>query len=203
MEPIKTDDIDHDLITDFKNGSAKAMEEIIRRYEGPVFNFVLRMCGHVQDAEDVMQETFLSAFRSLPNFREKTKLKNWLFRIASRACIKKRRKKKSAPHQEIPLETLLVQEGPQGKHEIPDGSSDPAGELLRSELRQVIEEGIRSLPPKYRLVFNLRDFNGFDTEETAEILGITPQSVKTRLHRARLYLRDKISDHYQDGGHHA
>jgi len=202
MDLIKTDDIDHDLITQFKDGSTKAMEGIVQRYEGRIFNFVLRMCGQVQDAEDVMQETFLSAFRSLHEFREKTKLKNWLFRIASRACIKKRRKKKFEPHKEIPLESLLVQKGSRGKDEVPDWSSDPAEDLLRSELKQVIEDAIRSLPPKYRLVFNLRDFNGFDTEETAEILGITTQSVKTRLHRARLYLREKISDHYKDGDFH-
>jgi len=203
MDLIKTDDIDHDLITQFKNGSTEAMEGIVQRYEGRIFNFVLRMCGQVQDAEDVMQETFLSAFRSLHEFREKAKLKNWLFRIASRACIKKRRKKKFEPHKEIPLESLLAQKGSRGKDEIPDWSSDPADDLLRSELKQVIEDAIRSLPPKYRLVFNLRDFNGFDTEETAEILGITTQSVKTRLHRARLYLRAKISDHYKDGDEHA
>ena len=199
---MKTDDIDHDLITRFESGPPQAMEDIVERYEGPIFNFLLRMCGHVQDAEDVTQETFLSAFRSLPELREKTKLRNWLFRIASRACLKKRRKKKFEPHKEIPLEALSDRMGSRGKDEIRDWSSDPAGDLLRSELRQVLEEAIKSLPRKYRLVFNLRDLSGFDTEETAEILGITTQSVKTRLHRARLYLRQRISRHYLDGESH-
>jgi len=73
---------------------------------------------------------------------------------------------------------------------------------MRSELKQVIEEAVYSLPAKYKLVFNLRDMEGFSTEETADILGISVQSVKTRLHRARLYLREKISNHYKDNGGH-
>lgn len=202
MELIKTDDIDHDLISRFKHGSGEAMEQIVQRYEESIFNFVLRMCGQEQDAEDVMQDTFLSAFKSLGSFREETKLKNWLFRIASRACLRKRRKRKFEPRHEIPLESLIHEEGSGKKAEIPDWPSDPADDLLRSELKEVIGEAIRSLPPKYRLVFSLRDIQGFDTEETAEILGIKAQSVKTRLHRARLYLREKLSDHFPAGEHH-
>jgi len=89
------------------------------------------------------------------------------------------------------------------RFEIPDPSSDPSDDLMRSELKQVIEEAVYSLPPKYKLVFNLRDMEGFSTEETSEILGISIQSVKTRLHRARLYLREKISNHYTDEEGHA
>lgn len=190
---------DHQLITDFKAGSTEAMETIVERYENQVFTFGLRMCGHVQDAEDIVQETFLNAFRYLDGFREETKLRNWLFKIAARACIRKRRKKKCEPEKEISLESFVHENGNQGKYEIPDWSDDPSDSVLRSELKQVIDAAVLSLPTKYRLVFNLRDVEGFNTEETAEILGISPQSVKTRLHRARLFLREKISDHYKEG----
>jgi len=191
------------LISRFKQGSSEAMEKIVERYQESIFNFGLRMCGHMQDAEDIMQDTFLNAFNGLHAFREETKLKNWLFRIAAHACLRKRRKKKFQPDRELSLESFLPKEGTEARFEIPDPSSDPSDDLMRSELKQVIEEAVYSLPPKYKLVFNLRDMEGFSTEETSEILGISIQSVKTRLHRARLYLREKISNHYTDEEGHA
>ncbi|MBW1798021.1 MAG: sigma-70 family RNA polymerase sigma factor [Deltaproteobacteria bacterium] len=199
MNQIATNTIDHDLITQFKAGSMDAMEKIVERYETRIFTFGLKMCGHIQDAEDIVQETFLNAFRYLGRFREETKLKNWLFRIASRACIRKRRKKKCEPDHEISLESFVHEDGSDIKYEIPDWSEDPSANVLRSELKQVIDAAIQSLPHKYRLVFNLRDTEGFNTEETSKILGISIQTVKTRLHRARLFLREEISTHYREG----
>lgn len=199
MNETATDATDHNLISEFKSGSMEAMEKIVERYENQIFTFGLKMCAHLQDAEDIAQETFLSAFRYLGAFREETKLKNWLFKIAARACLKKRRKKKYEPDQEIPLDSFVHKDGSDGKYEIPDWSDDPSDNVLRAELKQVIDAAIQSLPPKYRLVFNLRDIEGFNTEETSEILEISIQSVKTRLHRARLFLREKISKHYRVG----
>lgn len=193
-----TNATDNHLVTKFKAGSMEAMEQIVGRYEERIFTFGMKMCGHLQDAEDITQETFLSAFRYLKGFRGETKLKNWLFKIAARACFKKRRKKKFEPDREISLESLMENEGPGSKYEIPDWSNDPSDNILRAELKQIIDTAIQSLPPKYRFVFNLRDIEGFNTQETAEILGISPQSVKTRLHRARLYLRKEISKHYKE-----
>ncbi|MBN2124439.1 MAG: sigma-70 family RNA polymerase sigma factor [Deltaproteobacteria bacterium] len=197
MNQKKIDDPDHDLITRFKQGSPGAMEEIVERYEERLFNFGLRMCGHIQDAEDIMQETFLNAFKSLMDFREETKLRNWLFKIAANACYRKRRKKKFEPEREISLEELGHPGQVQEPFEIPDGFANPADDLLRTELKQVIASAVRKLPPMYRLVFNLRDMEEFSTEETAEILDIPIQSVKTRLHRARLFLRKELSDYYR------
>ena len=197
MNLVKTDSTDHQLIEQFRNGSPEAMEKIVERYEESIFNFGLRMCGQVQDAEDIMQETFLNALRSLHNFREETKLKNWLFRIAANACLRKRRKKKFELERELSHESLMPGAGSEAKFDIPSLSPDPDSELLRAELRDVINDAVSSLPPKYRMVFSLRDVEGFDTEETAQILGITSQAVKTRLHRARLFLRKKISEHYR------
>ena len=195
MDKLSTDSTDHRLIANFKSGSMDAMEKIVKRYEDRIFTFGLKMCGQRQDAEDIAQDTFLSAFRHLDGFREETKLKNWLFKIAARACLKKRRKKKHEPDHEISLESFVPGEGSESRYEIPDWSQDPSDQVLRAELKQIIDSAIRSLPPKYRLTFNLRDIEGFNTEETAEILGISREAVKTRLHRARLFLREKISDH--------
>jgi RNA polymerase sigma-70 factor, ECF subfamily len=193
-------DIEHptdaELVEAFKQGSTEAMERIVEIYAPSVFTFGFKMCGHKQDAEDIAQETFLNAFRYLDRFRGETKLKNWLFKIAARACMRKRRKKKCAPDRELSLESF-IHDGKEIGLEIPDLAEGPSDQLLRAELRAKIDDAIRDLPPKYRIVFSLRDVQGFNTEETAEILGISIQSVKTRLHRARLFIREKISHHYE------
>lgn len=199
MNEPATESIDHRLISEFKAGSMEAMEKIVERYEERIFTFGLKMCGHLQDAEDIVQETFLNAFKYLKDFREETQLKNWLFKIAATACIRKRRKKKCEPDHEISLESFIPYNGADTRYEIPDWSDDPSDNMLRSELKRIIDAAIQTLAHKYRLVFTLRDIEGFSTQETADILGISTQSVKTRLHRARLFLREKISTAYKEG----
>ena len=199
MDKTSTDVTDHSLIAAFKAGDTEAIDKIVERYENPIFTFGLKMCGHLQDAEDIVQETFLSAFKYLDSFREETKLRNWLFKIAARACMRKRRKKKCEPERKISLESLIHKDGSDGKYEIPDWSDDPSDAFLRAELKEVIDNAILSLPTKYRLTFTFRDIEGFNTEETAALLEISKQSVKTRLHRARLFLREKIMSHYREG----
>ena len=199
MTSITSNPTDHHLIDEFKAGSMEAMEKIVGRYEDRIFTFGLKMCGHLQDAEDIAQETFLNAFRYLKDFRGETKLKNWLFKIAARACIRKRRKKKCEPDYEISLDSFIHEDGSDGKYEIPDWSDDPSDNFMRAELKKIIDAAIQTLPHKYRLVFNLREIEGFNTKETAEILGISTQSVKTRLHRARLFMREEISKQYMEG----
>jgi len=190
------DAIDHALIESFKAGSSEAIEKLVERYESRLFRFGLRMCGHQQDAEDIAQETLLSAFKNLDRFRQETPLKNWLFKIAARACFRRRRKKKGEPEREISIESLKENNG---DYVIPDFSETPDESVIRNELKAVIDGAVRELPSKYRMVFNLRDIEGFSTEETAGIVGISEQLVKTRLHRARLFLRNKISAAYKEG----
>lgn len=197
LENRPFDPIDHALIESFKAGSSEAIEKLVERYEKRLFSFGLRMCGHQQDAEDIAQETFLSAFRNLDRFRQETPLKNWLFKIAARVCFRKRRKKKGEPEREISIESLKEDNG---DYVIPDISETPDESVIRNELKTVIDGAVRELPSKYRMVFNLRDIEGFSTEETAGIVGISEQLVKTRLHRARLFLRNKISAVYKEGG---
>ena len=199
MNTLATDETDHLLITRFKAGSMDAMEKIVERYEDQIFTFGLKMCGHLQDAEDIVQETFLNAFKYLNDFREETKLRNWLFKIAARVCFRKRRKKKFEPERELSLESFVMKDGLSSSYDIPDLSNNPSEQLERNELKQIINKSILSLPPKYRFVFNLRDIEGFSTKEASEILGITAQTVKTRLHRARLFLREKISEQFNEG----
>lgn len=193
------DPLDKELIESFKAGAVSAAVRLMERYEDKIYTFGLRMCGAPQDAEDIAQETFLSAFRNLSQFRQETPLRNWLFTIAARACYRKRRKRKGEPDREISIESLKIGDGTGGDYQIPDPAEGPDEALLRLELKGIIDAAIKELPPKYRMVFNLRDIEGFSTEDTARIIGISVQLVKTRLHRARLFLRQKISAAYKGG----
>jgi RNA polymerase sigma-70 factor, ECF subfamily len=198
MGKLSAEPTDQELVEDIKAGSMEAMEKIIQRYEKPLYTFGLRMCGQKQDAEDMAQDALLSAFRYLGRFRGETKLRNWLFKIASRACLRRRRKKEGEPDRMLSLDLPGDGGEKDGPYDIPDWSGDPSDRIIQKELKRIIDSAIQALPPKYRLVFTLRDVEGLSTEDTAEVLHITPQSVKTRLHRARLFLRSEISTRYKE-----
>ncbi len=190
-------DADFELIRAINDGRPELFGELVRRYQRRLYNFGLKMCGNVQDAEDMVQDTFLNVFRYLKGFRYETRFRNWLYRIATSACIKKRRKSKYAPREEISLEEFYPAEGETPPAELPSWASVPLEEVLNQELARTLREGILALPEKYRLVVLLRDIEGFSTAETAKILGLTPANTKIRLHRARLYLRKQLQRYFE------
>lgn len=188
---------DQKILERYRAGDIDAVGDLADLYASRLYNFGLRMCGDSQDAQDMVQDTLLNTIKYLKGFRGETKLKNWLYRLASTACLRRRRGKNNPDH-ELSLEDTRPdsQEGP--NPDIPDWSTSPAEELMTSELREHLTNAIGLLPEKYRLVFNLRDLEGFSTEETAEILDLSPQNVKTRLHRARAFLRNNLVDYYRE-----
>ncbi len=190
-------DEDTELITAINSGQKSLFYDLVKKYEQKLYNFGLRMCNEKRDAEDMVQDTFLNVYRYLSEFRYEASFKNWLYRIASSACIKRRRRSKFAPEKEISLEDFI----PENKENIPDSlppwASEPLEKVLNAELSDNIQKSILSLPEKYRIVLVLRDVEGFDTEETAQILNIKPASVKVRLHRARLFLKEKLKDYFE------
>ena len=190
-------DEDTELIKAINSGRKSLFYDLVKKYEQKLYNFGLRMCGETRDAEDMVQETFLNVYRYLADFRYEASFKNWLYRIASSACIKKKRKSKFAPKKEISLEDFI----PEDKENIPDSlppwASEPLEKVLNDELSDNIRKLILSLPEKYRIVLVLRDIEGFDTGETAQILNIKPATVKVRLHRARLFLKEKLKGYFE------
>lgn len=192
---IKKDD-DFELIQAINAGQSELFHELLRRYERKLYNFGIRMCRDVQDTEDMVQDTFINVFRYLKDFRYETKFKNWLYRIATGTCMKQKRKSKYAPERELSLEEFIPGEKAEVPAQVPGWASLPLEQLLNEELSSIIKEGIASLPEKYRLVLVLRDMEGFNTPETALILGLTVENVKVRLHRARLFLREKLKGYY-------
>jgi RNA polymerase sigma-70 factor (ECF subfamily) len=191
-------DNDFDLIQAINSGQAGKFHDLVKRYEHKLYNFSLRMCRNPSDAEDMIQDTFLNIFRYLKNFRHETKFKNWLYKVAASTCIKKRRKSKFAPEQELSLDEFLPNDEAEKPDNVPEWAMLPLDKLLNEELSSVINKTILALPKKYRVVIVLRDIEGFSTAETAQILNLSPSNVKVRLHRARLYLRDKLKGYFEN-----
>lgn len=191
-------DADTELIQAVQAGQIERFPEIVQRYERLLYNFGLKMCGEAQDAEDVVQDTFLNVFRYLKGFRYETKFKNWIYRIATSSCIKKRRKSKFAPEKELSLDEFLPQDEASVESRVPAWAGLPLDRVLNDELSRTLKRAILELPDKYRVVLVLRDVEGFSTDESAHILKLTPSNIKVRLHRARLFLRDKLKTYYQE-----
>ena len=195
----KVRDRDFELISQINSGRFDLFQELVKRYENKLYNFSLRLCRDPSDAEDMVQDTFLNVFRYLKDFRYETKFKNWLYRIASSTCIKKRRKSKFAPERELSLDEFWPNEETEVSDQLPNWALEPLDKLLNDELANTIQEAILLLPDKYRLVIVLRDMEGFSTSETSQILNISAANVKVRLHRARLFLRDKLKGYFSHG----
>ena len=191
-------DKDFELIRAINSGQFDRFPDLVKRYEQKLYNFSLRMCRDAADAEDTVQETFLNVFKYLKDFRYETKFKNWLYRVAASTCIKKRRKSKFAPERELSLDEFYPQSEVEVPDQVPEWARMPLDKLLNNELLDKISEAIFTLPEKYRLVIVLRDIEGFSTAETAQILNLSDANVKVRLHRARLFLRDKLKGYFEN-----
>jgi RNA polymerase sigma-70 factor (ECF subfamily) len=196
-EKPKNDDKDVELIRAINDGRQDLFYELVKRYEKSLYNFGLRMCDNPSDAEDMVQDTFLNVFKYLDGFRFETKFKNWLYRVATSACLKKKRRSKFAPDRELSLDAFLPADESTVSMDLPRWASQPLDQLLDDELGDVIRKALLELPEKYRLVIVLRDVEGFTTQEAAEILDLTPTNIKVRLHRARLFLREALKTYYE------
>ena len=191
------DDDDRDLVDSIVRGNAGLFHVLVEKYQKKLYNFGLKICKDSQDAEDLVQESFINVFKYLKDFRQETKFKNWMYLIASSVCYKMRRKSKFAPDRELPLEDYLPEGHTTTDSAIPEWAIEPVDQLLNQELSEQIKAAVSKLPSDYRLVLVLRDMEGFSTEETAGILKITSANVKVRLHRARLFLRDALKEYYE------
>jgi RNA polymerase sigma-70 factor (ECF subfamily) len=189
-------DDDTELVQAINAGRTERFPELVRRYEQKLYNFGRRMCRDESDAEDLVQDTFLNVYRYLKDFRYETRFKNWLYRVAANTALKNRRRSKFAPEPELSLEELVRREEAAPAEEVPQWARMPLEQLLNEELLATLHQAIWSLPHKYRIVMVLRDIEEFSTEETAQILNLSGANVKVRLHRARLFLRDRLKGYF-------
>jgi len=179
---------DQALIEAARAGDRRALEKLLERHQGAVYRFGMKMCGEPEDAKDVLQETLFAAVRTLPEFRGASSVSTWLYTIARSFCLKKRRTSKFAPER---IESLEAHE--EASAEVADGRRSPEEDASARQTRKVLDAAISELDPMYREVLLLRDVEGLPAAEVAEILGLTVEAVKSRLHRARVAVRERVA----------
>lgn len=182
---------EQEIIESAKSGDRKAMSVLVKNYEKTVYNFAFKICRDPERAENTMQETFFSMVKSLHQFDGKSKLSTWLYRIVANHCLMEARKKK---HEFFSMDD---EDGLYDNNYAADWDSIPANIVENTELKKILDEAIEKLSPEYRIVFMLRDVEGLSTEETGKITELSVPAVKSRLHRARAYLRKEINKAFQ------
>lgn len=168
-------------------------DQLYRDHADRIYRFAQRMCGEAEDAKDLVQETFFNAYRGLKQFRGDAQLSTWLYTIASRACIRMRRKRQGEPERELSLEEFIPTSEGEFRLQIPTDGMSPEEALENKELRSALRQAIQKLPRKYRLVLVLRDMEGLTAKEVGSIMSLNERAVKSRLHRARLFIRRELS----------
>ena len=180
---------DEHLLAAARAGDKGALERLLERHQEQVYRFGMKMCRDREDAKDVLQDTLLAMARSVRDFRGASSLSTWLYTIARSFCLKKRRRSKFAPDAERSLETDVAAEA----RRLSSPGADADELLAGKEVERALERAIAGLDPMYREVLLLRDVEGLTAPEVAEVLGVTAQAVKSRLHRARLSVREQVA----------
>ena len=183
------------LIASARGGDVRAFSELVRRYEPTVYRYSFKLCRDREKAEETFQDTFISVYRKLGTFDGRSRFSTWLYAIVTNNCLMRHRRRKIRDIEESleALESPATSADGKFAHEIARWDKTPADLVLDKELRAQIEKAIGKLPPDYRIVFTLRDMEGKSTEETAKIAGISEEAAKSRLRRARAFLRDQLA----------
>jgi len=182
------------LVSRAKQGDDAAFGELVERHQARVYAHALRLLGNPQDAEEVLQDTFVQVFRNLERFEERSRFSTWIYRIATNEALMRLRKARRK--REIFLEDSLGRDAEFPRDEIRDFTRSALEEAEWSELLRILEGLLDEMPEENRVAFVLRDIDGLTNAEAAEVLGISVAAVKSRLHRSRLYLRDRLSRLY-------
>ena len=176
------------LVRGAASGDALAMEELLMKAQEAAFRFSLIVCGHPEDAEDVMQDALLKTFRHVGRIRQPDAFRTWLYRTVQNACLMKRRRRVNEPTVHLSLDAPSGHDGA-GAHQVAD-TSRPADQQLTDEwLSGRLRQALAALSPPHRAIVVLREIEGLSTREVAQVMKISEANVKTRLHRARAQLR--------------
>ena len=182
------------LIERIKEGDFTAFETVVNKYESRIFSHCMKFLSNQEDAEDVLQETFLQVHRSLDSFRGESAFSTWLFKIATNGCLMKIRKKKKVDL--VSIDKPIEFDGSTLQREIVDWSQNPSLQHGNDEMRRVLERIIGELPEDKRVVLVLKDVEGFSNQEIGDMLSMSVAAVKSRLHRARLSMRDTLTCYF-------
>jgi RNA polymerase sigma-70 factor (ECF subfamily) len=191
-------DDEAELVANARNGDTASFSTLLRRYEGKIFRLAMNITQNREDAEDVLQEAFLKAYEHLDQFQGNSRFYTWIVRIAVNQALMKLRKRRS--DRAVSLDEQIDTGEDTVVREIAAWDPDPEQQFSQEELHRILTGAIDDLAPIYRTVFTLRDVDGLSTEETAEALDLTVPAVKSRLLRARLQLRDKLTRFFKRKG---
>ena len=184
-----------ELVAGLRNKDARSFEELIARFSEKVLHLAMRLTRNEADAEEVVQEVFLSVFRRIELFEGKAALSSWIYRITANTSFMRLRKRKQ--HAAVSIEDVQ----PGVRESWTSGRSDEADTnylSTRHELRSALQQAVERLPEEYRMIFVMRDVDGLSNEEVGDVLGMSVAAVKSRLHRSRLMLRKKLERFYED-----
>jgi RNA polymerase sigma-70 factor (ECF subfamily) len=187
-----------DLVARAKSGDAQAFTELVNHYQRKIYRLAKHITQNDEDAEDVLQETFLKAYEHLDNFQGNSKFYTWIVRIGVNESLMKLRKRKG--DRTVPLDEPVDTGEEMVSREIAVWEDNPEQRYSHEEMQQILDEAVQTLKPDFRTVFILRDIEELSTEETAETLGISIPAVKSRLLRARLALREKLTRQFKRKG---
>lgn len=174
-------------------GEADTFDTLYRNNIDLMYRYASRLCGETEAAKDLVQETFLNAYRGFKNFRGDAQISTWLYTIASRACLRMRRRRKGAPERELSLDEFIPTSDGEFRLQIPVEGLNPEDALQNKQLREALDTAIGKLPKKYKMALVLRDMEGLSAKEVGAIMGLSERAVKSRLHRARLFVRRELS----------
>ena len=190
----KTEEFDSDanLVARSLEGDLPSFERLVSRYQNKIMGYSARMLSDHDEAEDVAQEVFIKAYRSLESFRGESSFSTWLYRIATNLCIDRLRKKKRSPQQAYSLDEPIDKDEDKGGREVPDYSAEPTRAVEREELRLRVREMVAEMPEKLRAVLVMCDMQGMAYEDIAKVLDVPIGTVKSRLFHARADLGRRL-----------
>lgn len=184
---------DVELVARAKKGDEAAFEKLVRQYDRAIFRTAMHITQNREDAEDITQDVFLKAYNKLEQFQGNSKFSTWLTRIAVNESLMRLRKRKTS--RTVSMDQEMQTEEGSIPRDFADWAPNPEENYTQAELKDLLDRTIAGLPPGFRTVFTLRDIQNLSTEETAEALGLSVPAVKSRLLRARLQLRERLSRH--------
>ena len=187
------------LIREAKKGNEQAFTRLVRAYEGTVYSFAYKVCRDSDKASETVQDTFISVYQKLKQFDGRSKFSTWLYTIVTNNCLMKRRKSK-LEESSLSIQEIDSDEAQLPKEFLADEQETPLGHTAASELRERLDQAITKLGVDYRVVFVLRDIEGLKAEEVAKILTLSVPAVKSRLRRARIFLKNELEAYVNEIG---
>jgi RNA polymerase sigma-70 factor, ECF subfamily len=180
------------LVRDAASGDREATERLLMRAQEVAFRFSLLVCGHVEDAEDVMQDALLKTYRYVSRIRNPEAFRTWLYRTVRNACLMKRRRHVGEPARLVSLDSDVESPDHETAASLRDGARTPDEVVMNQWLGRRLRDALKALPGSYRMIVFLREIEGLSTREVAKVTGLSEPNVKTRLHRARIMLREQL-----------